>query len=72
MEERETDRFDTVDQNGVLVTVIEYTEFVDTSSHQGPSSIDGMKRLETVSGHIVTPQGNGFLVIQTDQQLTRV
>ena len=69
----ERQRFKCRDDDGNEHTVIEYQELIDTSSDDGPGSIEGMRSLVDSRGHDITPiDDNTFQILLTGQILRKV
>ena len=62
------ERVDAVDEDGNPTKVVKSTSRIDTSSLDGPSSIDGMASYRTLDGEHLTPSDDGFVGIETGRR----
>jgi hypothetical protein len=69
---KETDRFVTKTASGQRCTVVEYTTYLEADSFEGPSWIEGTKKLRTTNNLSVNFRGPGHYDLLDGTKLTRV
>ncbi|PSJ43320.1 hypothetical protein [Allosphingosinicella deserti] len=68
--DQEIARWKMMDQHGEVVTVLEIREFENTACCLSAAWIEGMRRLQTEAGHLVTEiEEDWYAIIATGQEL---
>ena len=72
--EVETDRFLAKADNGTEYTIVQYQEYISTSSFDNPNSeIEGLKSLSTTTGlHVNYINPKTFKIVETNEIVKKV